>query len=123
MAKPAIITYCQRYEANTASRRFHLRRLVSRSLELALAASDWTAVEAARARLRSLDAEAAAGLAIRTHSPLADQEEPAAFHHQQETQSCPGGAPGQTYGCIRSAVGWGCIPPPCWPGEGRICCT
>jgi hypothetical protein len=37
-----------------------------------LAASDWTAVEAARARLCSLDAEAAAGLAIRTHSPLAD---------------------------------------------------
>ncbi len=31
-------------------------------------------------------------------------------------QLCPGGAPGQTYGCIRSAVGWGCIPPtpPFW---------
>jgi hypothetical protein len=57
VAKPAIITFCQRYAANAASRRFHLRRLVSRSLELALAASDWTAVEAARARLRSLDAE------------------------------------------------------------------
>ncbi len=29
------------------------------------------------------------------------------------------------YGCIRSTVGWGCIPlpPPCWHGEGRICCT
>ena len=89
VAKPAIITFCQRYAANAASRRFHLRRLVSRSLELALAASDWTAVEAARARLRSLDAEVAAGLAIRTHSPLADQEEPAAFHHQQETRRGP----------------------------------
>ncbi len=28
------------------------------------------------------------------------------------SQLCAGGAPGQTYGCIRSAVGWGCIPPP-----------
>ena len=27
-------------------------------------------------------------------------------------QSCPGGAPGRTHGCIRSAVGWCCIPPP-----------
>ncbi len=54
-----------------------------------MAASDWTAVEAARTRLRSLDAEAAAGLAICTHSPLADQEEPAAFHHQQEARRGP----------------------------------
>jgi hypothetical protein len=28
------------------------------------------------------------------------------------SQLCAGGAPGQTYGCIRSAVGWGCTPPP-----------
>ncbi len=32
---------------------------------------------------------------------------------------CPGGAPGQTYGCIRSAVGWGCIPPLPPVGMGR----
>ncbi len=38
-------------------------------------------------------------------------------------QLCAGGAPGQTYGCMRSAVGWGCIglhtPPPCWPWGGE----
>ena len=34
-------------------------------------------------------------------------------------QLCPGGAPGQTYGCIRSNVGWGCIPPPPPVGMGR----
>ncbi len=54
-----------------------------------MAASDWPAVEAARVRLRSLDAEVAAGLAIRTHSPLADQEEPADFHHQREARRGP----------------------------------
>jgi hypothetical protein len=36
-------------------------------------------------------------------------------------QLCPGGAPGQTYGCIRSAVGWGCIPPLlAWGGENLL---
>jgi len=34
------------------------------------------------------------------------------FLYYTKHQLCAGGAPGQTYGCIRSAVGWGCIPPP-----------
>ena len=34
-------------------------------------------------------------------------------------QSCPGGAPGRTHGCIRSAVGWCCIPPPVGMGGGE----
>ncbi len=75
MAKAAIITLCQRYAANTASRCFHLRHLVSCALELALAASDWPAVEAGQARLRSLEAAVVAGLAIlfsiRQGDPLA----------------------------------------------------
>ncbi len=33
-------------------------------------------------------------------------------HIIEYSQSCPGGAPGRTCGCIRSAVGWCCIPPP-----------
>jgi hypothetical protein len=89
VAKPTIITFCQRYAAHAASRRFHLRRLASRALELALAASDWPAVEAARARLRTLDAAVAAGLAIRTHTPLADQEVAADFHHHREIRRGP----------------------------------
>ena len=39
------------------------------------------------------------------------------------SQLCAGGAPGQTYGCIRSAVSWGCIPPPpllAWGGENLL---
>jgi hypothetical protein len=39
-------------------------------------------------------------------------------------QSCPGGAPGRTCGCIRSAAGWCCIPPPppllAWRGESLL---
>jgi len=54
VAKPAIIAFCQRYAAKAASRHFHICRLVSHALELALAASDWPAVEATQAHLRSL---------------------------------------------------------------------
>jgi hypothetical protein len=89
MAKPAITTFCQRYTANAASRRFHLRGLVSCALELALAASDWPSVEVAQAHLRSLNATVDAGLAIGTHTPLADQEAPADFHLLQETRRGP----------------------------------
>jgi hypothetical protein len=41
------------------------------------------------------------------------------FNNLYEVQSCPGGAPGRTYGCICSAVGWCCIPPPPPVGMGR----
>ena len=43
-------------------------------------------MEAARARLLSLGAEVAPGLAICTHTPLTDQEAPVNFHHQQEVR-------------------------------------
>ena len=46
-------------------------------------------MEAARSRLRSLDDVAAAGVAVRTHVPLVDQELPADFHHQQEVRRGP----------------------------------
>jgi len=83
-AKPAIISFCKGFAASRAIRRYQIRRLVSRALELALAAQDWAKVASARARLAALNSEAAAGTAIRAHTPLADSEEPADFHHQAE---------------------------------------
>ncbi len=46
-------------------------------------------MEAARARLHTLDAAVAAGTAIRTHSPLLAEEEPGVFHQQTESRSGP----------------------------------
>ncbi len=51
--------------------------------------------EAARKRLRILDT--AAGLAVRPHTPLADNEDPAAFHQQAEGRS--GSSTGLTAVC------------------------
>jgi len=56
-------------DPGSASRRFHLHRFVSQALELALEAQDYTAVEA-RARLRTLQAAVAAGIAIPAHASL-----------------------------------------------------
>jgi hypothetical protein len=89
VAKPAIISFCQLYARKAASRRYHLRRFISRALELALETQDWPAVEAARVRLRTLDAAVAAGTAIRTHSPLLAEEEPGVFHQQAESRRGP----------------------------------
>ncbi len=42
----------------------------------------------------------------------------------EKSQLCAGVAPGQTYGCIRSAVGWGWLHPPppllAWGGENLL---
>jgi len=80
---------CQHYARKAASRRYHLRCFVSRALELALEGQDWPAVEAARARLRTLDAAVAAGAAIWTHAPLLAEEEPGVFHQQAESRGGP----------------------------------
>ena len=88
-AKPAVISFCQSFAISAATSRFHLRRLVCRALEIGLAEGDWPSVAAARKRLHALDAAAAAGLAVRTHTPLADDELPDVFHAQVEARHGP----------------------------------
>ncbi len=84
VAKPAIIAFCRRFAADTAKRRRELRYFICHALQRSLENNDWPQVALARARLKELDAAAAAGAAVRAHAPLADQEQPAAFHAQQE---------------------------------------
>ena len=59
------------------------RSFAARGVVRALAAGDWASVAQCRSVLADIDAEAACGVAIRAHMPLADQEVPAAVHAAQ----------------------------------------
>ena len=56
---------------------------------------------AIRTRLRTLDAAVAAGIAVRTHTPLLAEEEPGVFH--QHTEICRGPSTGLC--AVRSEAG------------------
>ena len=92
MAKPAIQAFCRRFSAAVVANRFQLRRLTARALELALEARDWPQIAACKAQLHTYEVAMAAGLAIRTHTPLADNELPDIFHLAAEGRfgSSPG---------------------------------
>jgi hypothetical protein len=92
VAKPAIRDFCKNFSSATAANRFQLRRFTARALELALEAGDWPQVAACKARLHDFEVAMAAGLAIRTHVPLADDELPDIYHLAAEGRhgSTPG---------------------------------
>jgi hypothetical protein len=83
-AKPIIVSFCQDFSRILASRRLQRRRFFTRALELALEAGDWAAVGACRRRLREMDAWAAQGAAIRSHTPLVEDELAGLFHIASE---------------------------------------
>ena len=89
VAKPAIITFCRRFSATMAANRFQLRRLTSRALELALEARNWPEVGACKSQLQEFERIAAAGLAVRTHLPLADDELASVLHLAAEGRHGP----------------------------------
>ena len=60
-----------------------------RGIARALAAGDWPRVAEYKAAVAAMDAEAAAGVAIRTHLPLVDQERPGAAHAAEEGRFGP----------------------------------
>ena len=84
LAKPSISEFCKQLSRLVAGRRAATRRFFTRALELALEAADWTAVAACRKRLSDMDAQAAAGLAVRSGQPAADGEVPGLFHAAME---------------------------------------
>jgi hypothetical protein len=62
---------------------------VTRALSKALAAGDRVLAAQCRVVLAEIDAELAAGAAVRAHLPLADEEVPAAVHAAQEARFGP----------------------------------
>jgi hypothetical protein len=57
-----------------------MRWFFTSALACALASKDWPAVELCRSQIRDLDAWVAAGVALRSHVPLVEEEEPGIFH-------------------------------------------
>jgi exonuclease III len=101
VAKPAIVRFCRRFSASLAVRRTELRRFAVQGLELALSTSNWVQVDACRQQLQSLDAQNAAGAAIRAKIALADGEMPGVVHAAAEGRF--GSSSG--LGSVRSADG------------------
>ena len=94
LAKPAISDFCCRFGRLVAGRRAATRRFYTRGLEIALETMNWAAVAACKKRLRECDAVAAAGLAVRSGQPAADEEVPGLFHAAMEGRHGP--SPGLT---------------------------
>ena len=89
MAKPAIQSFCRCFSVALAANKFQLRRLTARALELALEARDWPQVAACKSELHAFEMEMAAGLSVRTHLSLADNELPDIFHIAAEGRHGP----------------------------------
>ena len=89
LAKPSISDFCKQFSRLVAGRRAATRRFFTRALELALEAADWAAVASCRKKLSALDAQAAAGLAVRSGQPAADEEVPGLFHAAMEGRHGP----------------------------------
>ncbi len=100
-AKPAIGDFCRRFARLVAGRRAATRRFFTRALELAMEAGDWAKIDACREKLRGLDTIAAAGLAVRSGQPTADEEVPGLFHTAMEGRHGP--TPGLT--AVKTAGG------------------
>ena len=66
-----------------------MRRFTSRALERALEARNWPRVGICKAQLLEFERIAAAGLAVRTHLPLADDELPSVLHMAAEGRYGP----------------------------------
>ena len=101
LAKPSISDFCKQFSRLEAGCRAATRRFFTRALELALEAADWTAVAACRKRLSDMDAQAAAGLAVRSGQPAAEEEVPGLFHAAAEGRHGP--SPGLM--AVRTAAG------------------
>ena len=86
---PSISDFCKQFSRLVAGRWAATRRFFTRALELALEAADWTAVAACRKRLSDMDAQAAAGLAVRSGQPAAEEEVPGLFHAAAEGRHGP----------------------------------
>ncbi len=78
-AKPFIRDFCRSFSLLLAAKR-HQSRFFTAGISNALAAKDWATVEACRRQIRSLDAWPAAGVALRAHAMLVEEEEAGAFH-------------------------------------------
>jgi hypothetical protein len=100
-AKPAVQAFCRSFSKTVAVRNAETRRFFTQALELALARSDWPAVEACRHKLSLLDRQLAAGLALRAHIPLLPDELPSVFLLASE--GCHGRSPGLE--AVKTAAG------------------
>jgi len=89
VGKPAVSTFCKDFSVILAAGRRGRRSVVTRALSKALAAGDRVLAAQCRVVLAEIDAELAAGAAVRAHLPLADEEVPAAVHAAQEARFGP----------------------------------
>ena len=101
LAKPTICDFCRRFSRLVAGRRGATRRFFVRALEVALETANWVAVAACKKKITELDALVAAGLAVRSGQPAADEEVPGLFHAAMEGRHGP--SPGLT--TIKTADG------------------
>jgi hypothetical protein len=98
-AKPFIRDF-RSFSLLLAAKRRQSRRFFTAGISHALATKDWASVEACRHQIRSLDAWAAAGIALQAHAPLVEEEEAGAFHLAAEARH--GRSPGLQ--AVKSAV-------------------
>lgn len=82
VAKPFIISFCQRFSCMLASKRLQNSRFFTKVVELALEDGNWACEGSCHQRLREMDPSTARGAAIRSHTPLlADELVPLSCGH------------------------------------------
>ena len=89
IAKPRIISFLKSFSHTLAIGRRGRRSVAVRGLSKALASADWLAVARFKTAIASMDAESAAGVAVRTHLPLVDLEQPGDAHAAAEARFGP----------------------------------
>jgi hypothetical protein len=84
--KPRVIAFLKTFSFQQAMGRRGRRSVAVRGLAKALARGDWPAAASFKRAIAAMDAESAAGVAVRAHMPLVDAELPGDAHAAAEAR-------------------------------------